>query len=273
MMHVIGQTPPHPCAYIPGQLACDETRLVDVMDPSAWESYLQRGWRRSGHMIHKPKCPFCSMCRSLRVPLAEFEPNRTMRRITRRNTDLNIEMTQPGPSEERYQLYRRYLDKRHNGLMMGTRREYDLFLGCSPVDTHDIEYRLDDRLVAVGTVDCIPGGWSCVYCYFEPDLPERSLGTFNILTAAQWCLEQSGNTRMPYLYLGYWVDGSSSMDYKRRFRPNETLGPNGVWQRTEHKRSTDQDSSSAGGEVAEGAWVLGAIGESPSSSDLVIDSL
>jgi arginine-tRNA-protein transferase len=37
---------------------------------------------------------------------------------------------------------------------------------------------------------------------------------------------------LPYLYLGYWIEGSRKMSYKTRFRPQERLGPNG-WLRSE----------------------------------------
>jgi arginine-tRNA-protein transferase len=37
---------------------------------------------------------------------------------------------------------------------------------------------------------------------------------------------------LPYVYLGYWVDGSSRMAYKTQFRPLERLGRDG-WRRTD----------------------------------------
>jgi leucyl-tRNA---protein transferase len=37
---------------------------------------------------------------------------------------------------------------------------------------------------------------------------------------------------LPYVYLGYWVDGSRKMGYKRRFRPQEHLAPRG-WMRVD----------------------------------------
>jgi arginine-tRNA-protein transferase len=67
-----------------------------------------------------------------------------------------------------------------------------------------------------------------VYSFYDPDLPMRSLGTFLILDH----IAKTTEFGLPYLYLGYWVEGSKKMDYKARFLPQERLGMTG-WDRVE----------------------------------------
>ncbi len=62
-----------------------------------------------------------------------------------------------------------------------------------------------------------------VYSFFAPDETRRSLGTMMILDH----IERAKKLGKPYLYLGYWIDGSPKMAYKARFRPQERLGPQG----------------------------------------------
>ena len=54
-----------------------------------------------------------------------------------------------------------------------------------------------------------------VYSFFDPDYADRSLGTFMILDH----IARARKMGLPYVYLGYWVEGSRKMDYKRRFQP------------------------------------------------------
>ncbi len=67
-----------------------------------------------------------------------------------------------------------------------------------------------------------------VYSFYDPEIPSRSLGTYLILDH----IERARKMGLPHVYLGYWVKGSSKMDYKRRFLPQERLLPDG-WQRFE----------------------------------------
>jgi arginine-tRNA-protein transferase len=68
-----------------------------------------------------------------------------------------------------------------------------------------------------------------IYSFFETAHPQREgLGTYIILDHIQ----RAANAELPYVYLGYWIEGSARMAYKARFRPLERLGPDG-WSRFE----------------------------------------
>ena len=81
----------------------------------------------------------------------------------------------------------------------------------------------DGALVACSLTDILGDGLSMVYSFFDPDETKRSLGTMMILDH----IERARKLGMPYLYLGYWIDGSPKMAYKARFRPQERLGSQG----------------------------------------------
>jgi arginine-tRNA-protein transferase len=154
-----------------------------------------------------------------------FRPSRSQRRCRVRNADLTVSVGKPRVSDERWDLYHRYLGARHDGQMDGSRAELAEFLCVSDVETLEITYRLDGRLVAVGLADCEPQALSAVYCYFDPDLPRRSLGIFNVL----WLVEEARRREVHFLYLGYLVEGSRRMRYKADFRPHECLEADGDW--------------------------------------------
>jgi len=66
-----------------------------------------------------------------------------------------------------------------------------------------------------------------IYSFYDPEHEARTgLGNYIILDHIQ----RAAEAELPYVYLGYWVDGSARMQYKIRYRPLERLGPSG-WQR------------------------------------------
>jgi arginine-tRNA-protein transferase len=68
-----------------------------------------------------------------------------------------------------------------------------------------------------------------IYSFYDPQHETRSgLGTFIILDHIQ----RAARVGLPYVYLGYWVEGSERMQYKVRYRPMEKLGRDG-WERFE----------------------------------------
>ena len=75
-------------------------------------------------------------------------------------------------------------------------------------------------------MDALPNGLSAIYFFYDPDERDRSLGTFNVLRV----IDSAAARGIPHVYLGYYVEGCRSLEYKARFRPNEVLGRAGTWQ-------------------------------------------
>jgi leucyl-tRNA---protein transferase len=219
----------HRCSYLPGRLA--RSVFVDpqlALDAPRYGTLLDLGFRRSGAYVYRPACGACQECRPVRIPVAEFTPDRTQRRCLRRNAALTVSVEHE-LSEEHYALYRRYLRARHPGGGMDPedREAFRSFLASAWGRTEILSLRdAHRRLLAGGVVDRVPQGLSAVYTYYDPGHEARSLGTYVVLAE----LAHAAALRLPYLYLGYWVPGSPKMDYKRRFRPLEALGPAG-WRR------------------------------------------
>src|SRR5690606_6110474 len=96
----------------------------------------------------------------------------------------------------------------------------------TPVETWLVEGRdAHGTLVAGLLADRASDSVSAAYSFFDPAQPRRSLGTMVVL----WLVEQARALGLPQVYLGYWVDGSETMHYKRRFPAVEAL-QDGSWQ-------------------------------------------
>lgn len=214
-----------PCPYLSGRMARSEAYLAEALDGVLYESLLARGFRRSGRIVYRPRCRGCQECRQLRVPVREFTPSRSMRRITRRNADVRVEAGAPAPTAEKHRIYQAYLYHQHDGTMSG---EYDAFLDFlydAPIEAMEFRYLLGERLVGVSLVDCCPNGLSSVYMFYDPRHGARSLGTYSILWEIDYCRRQG----LGYYYLGFYVAGSKTMEYKARFRPNQILVGSDRW--------------------------------------------
>ena len=112
--------------------------------------------------------------------------------------------------------------------------DYSLMVEDSVVETSVTEYRLkpdpetgDAPLIGVSLCDRLSDGISMVYSFYDPDQPARSLGTYMILEQVEF----ARSLGLPFVYLGYWIDGSRKMRYKNRFQPQEHLTSKG-WVRT-----------------------------------------
>tara|TARA_B100000459_G_scaffold124872_1_gene77535 strand:- start:365 stop:1081 length:717 start_codon:yes stop_codon:yes gene_type:complete len=216
-----------PCPYLSGRVEqqlfaeLSGAKALDVFDTLS-----QSGFRRSHHIIYKPACSGCNACIPVRIPVDRFRPGKSWRRIINRNNDLVATEVGARITEEQFDLFQRYTARRHGEGEMAkmSRRDYAAMVLSSPVDTVMVEFRRPDGdLIAGCLMDRLVGGLSAVYSFFDPAEERRSLGSYVIL----WMIEEAKRLDLDHVYLGYWVAGSPKMDYKARFRPFESFGPDG----------------------------------------------
>jgi arginine-tRNA-protein transferase len=219
-----------PCPYIPGRAERKVVTELSGTDVAALYDRLTRaGFRRSHGLAYRPACSGCTACVPVRIVVDGFAPSSSVLRVTRRNADL-VAKAQPAlATSEQFQVFLRYQNVRHaDGDMAAmTFGDYQAMIEDTPIETQVIEYRdRGGRLVGAMLADELSDSYSAVYSFFEPGMPERSLGTymiFDLVAAAK-------NRGHAHVYLGYWVESSAKMAYKIRFHPLERLGPDG-WEK------------------------------------------
>lgn len=234
-------TAAQPCPYLQGRLERKLfTHLTADKQPALVDNLLRGGFRRSQNIAYMPYCEGCHACVSVRVVVDEFRPSGSMRRVTSDNIDITARRVPSQPSSEQFSLFRRYIDARHadGGMADMSALDYALMVEESVIETAITEYRIKPAdtphltdpqrwpLAASALCDRLSDGISMVYSFYEPTEARRGLGTYMILET----IEYARSLGLPYVYLGYWIEGSRKMDYKTRFLPQERLGPNG-WER------------------------------------------
>lgn len=206
------------CPYLDDQKSA--SILVDPdhkIDKDLFSTLSRSGFRRSGEMLYSPKCPSCNACVSVRIPCVGFKPSRGQKRVWRKNFDLRASIEDVRFEQEHFDMYYRYQVHRHPDSSMcdDDTSKYIGFIESSYSRSKFLCFRLDGKLIGISVIDQFDGGVSAVYTFFDPEYSNRSLGTYAILYA----LKLAKMHKIPYVYLGYWINGSPKMDYKRKFKP------------------------------------------------------
>lgn len=203
----------------------------EAIDAAKYDVLIQAGFRRSGSFVYRPQCDNCKACLSIRLPVADFKPNRSQKRAWAKHQALTCTVMKPTFLAEHYALYKRYQKSRHpgGGMDIDDEAQYTDFLVRSNVRSWMVEFRETvpgqsaTELKMVSIIDQLKDGLSAVYTFYSPE-PGQNYGTFNVL----WQIQQARSLGLNYLYLGYWIEGCQKMDYKSCFKPYELM-QNGLW--------------------------------------------
>ena len=232
MRHSLPQNPqfyvtaPQDCPYLDNQV---ERKLFTALYGSNSRrlnnSLSKQGFRRSQNVLYRPSCANCSACMSARISSREFKPSKSQKRILSKNSDI-VRVVNPAlATDAQYDLFKQYITARHpnGGMSDMDANDFTAMIEETNVESKLIEYYAKKNgeleLISFSLVDILDDGISMVYSVFNPDFKERSLGTYMILDHNNLTLEMD----LQYVYLGYWVQGSSKMDYKKRFSSLEVF--------------------------------------------------
>lgn len=210
------------CSYLPGRIARLPMGLpVQPISGERFDELMEHGYRRSGMMFYRTQCPGCQACEALRIDVHRFQTNRSQRRTLLRAKDLRFQLASPSVDSIRVQLFNRHRNTR--GLAQSdvpvTLDDYQSFLLGAPNLSYELSIWQADKLLSVSITDWGKTSLSAVYCFFDPDYSQWSLGTLSILKQIELALHHGHR----WLYLGFYVAENSHLSYKANFRPHQRL--------------------------------------------------
>lgn len=212
------------CSYFDDRISDIRYKYIYSCSTTQYQGMLERGWRRFGRMHFVPECKTCKKCVSMRIDVANYKFSKSEKRVIAKNKDTKLYIRPPSVTMEHLNLY----DKYHK--FMNDKKDWPY----SPIEADDyvksyVEakeefakeflYIRDDKLIGVALVDILPKSISAIYCYYDHDYSDLSIGKFSILAQIKIAKELN----VPYIYLGYWIEDHFSMGYKEAYGPFEVL--------------------------------------------------
>ena len=212
------------CSYLPNKLVRMHYKYVTQPNQTFATAVIQRGWRRFGRYYFYPVCQGCNGCKSLRIDVENFIPTKSQKKSIKRNKETKVVIQAPTVTSHHLDLYNKY--HFHKQAKDGWRykkisgKEYfENFVDGASNFAREVLYFKDEKLVGVDLLDVLDDGISSIYCYYDPEHSHLSIGTFSLIY--QVALAKS--MALPWIYLGYWVDGCEAFKYKTNFQPQEIL--------------------------------------------------
>lgn len=226
---------PSKCGYLPAEIWQLKYALIRNLTPEQYWALINTGWRRFGHVLFRPACPSCSACQPIRVLAGKYSPNRSQRRLIKSNQNsVELRVGEPALSREKLDLYMRH--HQHHAEQKGWPRPSQIggvdhisSIIDGPFPVEEWCYYIDGQLVSVSYMDVLQDGLSGIYFFYDTDFRDRQLGTWIVISMIFECAKRG----LPYAYLGYFVKGCRSMEYKGQYEPSEILYPDGAWRQVD----------------------------------------
>ena len=212
------------CSYFEDQKSDMRYRFLNSCSIEEYQKKLERGWRRFGKIHFVPECKSCTKCVSMRIDVKNFQFSKSQKRVLNKNKDTKVFIRPPTVTKEHMDLYHKYhtimQDKKDWKYVHIDHEDYiKSYVEGNTKYATEFLYLRDDELIGVALVDILPNAISSIYCFYDHDFEEFSIGKFSILTQ----INIANELNIPYIYLGYWIDNHYSMGYKKEYMPFEVL--------------------------------------------------
>jgi arginyl-tRNA--protein-N-Asp/Glu arginylyltransferase len=186
---------------------------------------VKRGYRRFGTFFSQPICDDCFDCESIRIDVNNYNLSKSQRRVVRKNMDTKFIQQEPSFSQEHIDLYNKYHKYKaeqsgwdYSEITMSSYFE-NFVDGHGEFGREVLFFDDDDNLIAVDLIDYIDDGISSIYFFYDPDYNKLSLGVFSLLLQIIMAKESG----LEWIYLGYYVKGCKSLEYKSKYKPYQKL--------------------------------------------------
>ncbi|MFK5976548.1 MAG: arginyltransferase [Sulfurovum sp.] len=212
------------CAYIPNNKVRMNYKYVNRANSKFTTAVIHRGWRRFGKYFFHPICNGCNECKSIRVDVSNYQYTKSQKKSIKRNKDTEIIVQEPSLSQAHIDLYNKYHAFKHkkdnwSHRSISQKEYHENFVDGAYEFGKEVLYIKDGKLIGVDLIDILDDGISSIYFYYDPDYANLSLGTYSLLYQVKLAKILS----LPWIYLGYWVDGCKAFAYKPNFQPQEIL--------------------------------------------------
>jgi len=216
-----------PCVYIHGEEMKMAYKYIKDCSLSLSTKLVQRGWRRFGHYYSRPACAGCHACESLRIDVDGFIFSKSVRRVIKKNEGTRILVRKPSISQDHldlYEKYHRYMEKEKGWEYYPVNMDSyaDLYAKGFSSYGYEILYIRDQKLIGVDLVDFLEDGLSSIYFYYDPDYRHLSLGKYSLYKQ----IEMAKERLLSWIYIGYYVEKCSSLNYKAQYKPYQILKGN-----------------------------------------------
>jgi len=209
----------------------DDYDILSTVKGAVLDSYLSRGWFRTGCMIYtidsttigKKQYPVYW----LRYNVKKVKLSRKNTKLISENSFFEISCHALELSDEIEQLFEKY----RSGVKFKLSAGLDTILSdasCATFESRLMTVRDKGHLIAAGIFDVGTSAMEDIINFYDPAYKQYSLGKFLMLRKYQYCLENGYD----YYYPGYYLPGHDVMSYKLFLDKAATevyLQDGGIW--------------------------------------------